>query len=94
MYPDEELSRLAGEKDALHRRSACHRDRCRVAADRLTRPLRTADRLLTAWRGLPLLARMAAPPLGLWFLRRLWPRVSVLPNLIRWSTDLFRSRPH
>ena len=85
MYPQRELSRLAGQKAALQRVIAVRRQECAAAAHRVTQPLVWLDRMLGLWRQFAPLLRIAAVPLGFVGARKLFPRLNFITKLVRWG---------
>jgi hypothetical protein len=90
VYPQRELKRLAAHKFFLRRRIADRRVQCAAAAGHLARPLAWLDRVLTFWRKLAPLTRMAAVPLGLLVRRKLFPRMNVIGSLMCWAPPVLR----
>lgn len=84
MYPDCELNRLAAYKVDLRRSIALHRVRCVEAATQVARPFVRLDRMAAFWKRLSPLARVAAMPLGLLATRVVFPKLKILPVLLRW----------
>ena len=91
MYPQRELIWLANHKTALRRDIALHRVQCADAAARVTRPLAWLDRLLTFWRRLSPLVKLAAVavPIGILVKRKAFPRRNILGSLVNWSRLIF-----
>jgi hypothetical protein len=69
MYPTAELTDLAARKAVLRAKILVDRQRCCVQATEAARPLHLIDRVVTQWRKIPPIAKIAVLPLGL-LLRR------------------------
>jgi hypothetical protein len=85
MYPQRELTRLAGHKAALRRHIAVHRAQCVVAAAQVARPLAWLDRAWSFWKRFSPLAQIAAVPLGFFARRSAFSRLKTLAALARWG---------
>ena len=85
MYPQRELKRLATHKVWLRRRIVVHRFACVAAASHVARPFALLDRVMSFWRRLSPLARLAALPLGVLVTRRFFPRWKTLGAVLRWA---------
>ena len=85
MYPDRELTRLAAHKASLRRHIARHRAGCIRAGTRLIQPLAWVDRMVSHWRRLSPLARLAIVPLGIALGKSTAPRPRLLGTLLRWG---------
>jgi len=85
MYPQRELTRLAGQKAALQRVIAARRVECTAAAAHVARPLAWLDRMLGLWRQFAPLLRIAAVPLGFFGARKIFPRLNFITKLVRWG---------
>lgn len=85
MYPHRELNELAAHKAALRSRIASRRATCGLLATRALRPLAWADTLLSFWRSVSPVARLAVIPLGFLLKRSPARRPRLLGTLLRWA---------
>jgi hypothetical protein len=85
MYPDEDLTRLAGHKAALRRNIVRSRAQCAQAAAGVLQPLERLDRVLAFWRRISPIARFAAVPLGFVLKRVLFRRSKMMGSLVSWA---------
>jgi hypothetical protein len=85
MYPQEELSLLAGRKAELRQRIHDRRLECAEAFIRVARPLEMLDRVLSKWRKLSPMLKLAAVPRALLMKRWIAPRTRVLGSVLRWG---------
>lgn len=85
MYPHRELSGLASHKSALRRRITSRRTECNALATHALRPLAWADTLLSFWRSVSPVARLAVIPLGFLLKRSPARRPRLLGTLLRWA---------
>jgi hypothetical protein len=74
MYPTEELEELALRKTVLRARISADRLRCATFASEAARPIHLIDRVITQWKRIPPIAKIAAVPLGLLLRRAVSPR--------------------
>ena len=77
MYPSTELSDLAARKAVIRARVSVGRLRCAAYAAEAARPLHLLDRVITQWRRIPPIAKIAVLPLGLLVRRAVLPRKKV-----------------
>ncbi|HXA14785.1 MAG TPA: hypothetical protein VNW23_06620 [Opitutaceae bacterium] len=89
MYPQPELNRLAAHKVALRRGIALRRAQSAEAAARIAQPFDRLDRMLSFWRRLSPLVKVAAVPLGFLAARTVLPQRRILGSLLRWSPLVF-----
>ena len=85
MYPDRELIRLAAHRAGLQKSIGILRIQLVADANRVIQPLALLDRLVTFWRHLSPLARLAAVPLGILIARTVFPRLKLLRRLFSWG---------
>jgi len=92
MYPQRQLTVLADRKVALRQSIARRRVQCAADVLRVTKPLAWLDRAQTLWERIPLLAKVAAIPLGLLAIKRvIFPqrKIKIFGSLLRWGVDIF-----
>jgi hypothetical protein len=75
------VSSLEQQKTALRERIAMQRQASAEAAGRVLQPVRWVDDGMRAWRKIPPVARAAAIPSVLFFLKSVFPRAQ---TIIRW----------
>jgi len=86
MYPTAELASLEVRKILLRQKIAASRLECVALAERVARPIALLDRVITQWRKISPLAKIAAVPLGFVLRRKLLPRkVSLFRSALRWA---------
>jgi len=90
MYPDGELNRLAVHKLALRQRIFLRRRLCVATATRIAQPLEKVDHVVTQWRRISPIAKLAAIPMAFLFKRAVFPRTRVLGKLLRWGPVAFK----
>lgn len=89
MYPQRDLTRFSGHKDALIRDIARNRDKCAVAAVRVARPFMWMERLQSLWRQLSPLAQLAVVPAGVLAARVAFSRKGIFRSVLRWGPLVF-----
>jgi hypothetical protein len=86
MYPTAELKTLEVRKLVLRQKIAASRLECAALAERASRPVALLDRVITQWRKISPLAKIAAVPLGFMLRRKLLPRKgSLFRSALRWA---------
>ena len=90
MFPNGELNRLAVHKLALRQRIFLRRRLCVATATRVAQPLEKIDRVVTQWRRISPIAKLAAIPMVFLFKRALFPRARVIGKLLRWGPLAFK----
>lgn len=91
MYPDDELTRLAGYKNLLQMRIQLHRVECAVAVAGAMRPLAWFDRVVAFWRRVAPIAKVSAIPLALLLKKTVFKRAKILGTLLRWGPLAFKA---
>ncbi|HEY1765469.1 MAG TPA: hypothetical protein VGF85_11135 [Opitutaceae bacterium] len=89
MYPQKELTVLAGRKAVLLDRICVDRDKLMAAAARIAEPIEIVDRVVDRWRHISPMAKLAAVPLGLLLRRLIARRARKLSAALRWGPLLF-----
>ena len=90
MYPDNELTRLAGYKNVLQRRIQSRREECAEAYEAAVRPLEWLDRAIAWWRKVSPLAKVTAIPLAFILKKTVFRRTKILGTLFRWGPIAFQ----
>jgi len=85
MYAERELKRLGEVKARLRLRIALRRAEISVQTARVTQPLRWVDRALVYWKKAGPVARLAAGPVGVWLMNKLFARRKTAGSLMRWG---------
>jgi hypothetical protein len=90
MYPAGELNALAARKELLRLRIAQHRYRCVESVTQLAQPVALVDRAMALWRRMPSIVKLIGVPLGLFFGRKVAPRVGGFSTLLRYAPMAMR----
>ena len=86
MYPTAELASLDARKILLRQKIAASRLECVALAEKASRPIALLDRVITQWRKISPLMKIAAVPLGFLLRRKLLPRkVGLFRSALRWA---------
>lgn len=86
MYPTAELALIDARKLSLRQKIAVSRLECVALAERASRPIALLDRVITQWRKISPVMKIAAVPLGLLLRRKLLPRkIGLFRSALRWA---------
>ena len=85
MYAERELKRLSDVKSVVRRRIARRRIEISAQSERVTRPLRWADRAYVYWKKAGPIARFAVAPIGAWLMNKLFARRKMAGPVMRWG---------
>lgn len=86
MYPTAELESLDARKILLRQKIAASRLECVALAESASRPIALLDRVITQWRKISPIIKVAAVPLGFMLRRKLLPRkMGLFRSALRWA---------
>ena len=85
MYAERELIRLNAVKGVVRRRIARRRAALSVQTARVTQPLRWVDRAYVYWKKAGPIAKLAAAPISVWLMNKLFARRKMAGPVMRWG---------
>ena len=85
MYAERELKRLDAVKSIVRRRIARRRLEVSAQTERVTQPLRWVDRAYVYWKKAGPIAKLAAAPISVWLMNKLFARRKMAGPVMRWG---------